>query len=135
MSLKVLVVDPDWRFTRAASRYLEDHAHLVVRETRVRQAQERAHHWQPDLLIVAAESADKDFMESIYAMDCRPAVLLTGWMDRYDVAWRAWQMGGDELLMKPILKAGELQESITAALQNRALGTRGAKHAPAAASA
>ena len=30
-----------------------------------------------------------------------PFMLLTGWLDRYDRVWRAWQRGGDELLIKP----------------------------------
>ena len=126
MSLKVLIADPDWRFARQASSFLESHAHLVVLESRPSQALAQAEHWRPDLVILAAELADKhrDLMESLYDIRPRPAVLLTGWLDHYDRAWRAWQIGGDELLIKPVLKSQELLMAIVTALENAATGTR-----------
>ena len=89
--------------------------------------------WRPDLVIVASELADSGVIEAIGRLKERPAVLLTGWMDRYDIAWRAWQRGGDELLMKPLFKADELQEAIITALENAAIGIRHEK--PSVASA
>lgn len=126
MSLKVLITDPDWRFAQQAGSFLESHAHLVVRETRTPQALAQAEHWRPDLVILAAELADKhaDLMKSFYRIKPRPAVLLTGWLDHYDRAWRAWQAGGDELLIKPVLKSQELLLAIVTALENAAAGTR-----------
>ena len=45
-------------------------------------------------------------------------------MDRYDRAWRAWQTGGDELLMKPVFTSAELHQAIVTALENAAAGCR-----------
>lgn len=134
MSMKVLVVEPDWRFAQMAATYLESHAHLVVRESRLDNALERAAHWHPDLAIVASELAEDSFLELLAEVEPRPAVLLTGWLDRYDIAWRAWQKGGDELLIKPIFTTEELHQAIVVALENAAAGTREVA-APRAASA
>ena len=131
MSMKVLIADPDWRFVRQASQYLESHAHLVVCEPRASEALAHVEHWQPDLVVMAAESADK-MIDSIYKLQPRPAVLLTGRMDRYDLAWKAWQKGGDELLMKPIFKAEELHDAIVTALENVVTGVRGRQAAASA---
>jgi DNA-binding response OmpR family regulator len=135
MSMKVLVVEPDWRFAGMASAYLESHAHLVVREVRLDDALRRIAHWHPDLVIVAAELAEDGFVELLADVDPRPAVLLTGWLDRCDIAWRAWQRGGDELLMKPILSPDELHEAIVTALENAALSSRAPRRRRKAASA
>ena len=125
MSMKVLIVEPDWRFAKQAAGYLESHAHLVVQESRLDEALDRAAHWQPDLAIVAAEVAEENFLELLAkaAPHHKPAVLLTGWLDRYDIAWRAWQKGGDELLMKPVFTTDEIHEAIVTALENSALGS------------
>ncbi len=131
MSMKVLVVEPDWRFARMAADYLEGHAHLVVQESRLDEALERVSHWQPDLVIVAAELAEDGFvglLEDRTAGANRPAVLLTGWLDRYDIAWRAWQKGGDELLIKPVFTTDELHSAIVTALENAALGASAPRH-------
>ena len=123
MSMKVLIVEPDWRFAGMAASYLERHAHLVVQESRLDEAVARAAHWLPDLIIVAAELAEDNFLELLAeAAPHKPAVLLTGWLDRYDIAWRAWQKGGDELLMKPVFTTDELHAAIVMALENAALG-------------
>jgi CheY-like chemotaxis protein len=132
MSMKVLAVEPDWRFVRLATEFLESHAHLVVQEVQPKQALERAARWQPDLVIVAAEIAEKGFLELLSTIEPRPAVLLTGWLDRYDCAWRAWQKGGDELLMKPVFKTDELHEAIVTALENAAAGVRAGRRGLAA---
>ena len=131
--MKVLIADPDWRFAEQATSYLESHAHLVVYQPKPTLAIAQVQRWQPDLVIVASELADSGILEAIHRVKDRPALLLTGWMDRYDVAWRAWQRGGDELLMKPLFKADELQETIITALENASLGIRRQK--PAVASA
>jgi len=132
MSMKVLIVEPDWRFARMASAYLESHAHLAVQEGRLDDAIRRAAHWQPDLVIVAAEVAEDGFLDLLSELSPRPAVLLTGWLDRYDIAWRAWQKGGDELLMKPVFTSDELHEAIVTALENAASGARRARTGKAA---
>jgi DNA-binding response OmpR family regulator len=125
MSMKVLIVEPDWRFAKQAAGYLESHAHLVVQETRLDEALARAAHWKPDLVIVAAEVAEDNFLELLAgaAPHNRPAVLLTGWLDRYDIAWRAWQKGGDELLMKPVFTTEEIHQAIVTALENATVGS------------
>ena len=112
MSLKVLIVDPDWRFARNASAFLESHAHLVVQESRPPQAVAHAKHWRPDLVIISAELIEQGLMDSLYSIKPRPAVLLTGW-----------------------LKAQELHLAVVAALENAAAGTRRRRRAPASASA
>ncbi|HUT61425.1 MAG TPA: response regulator [Phycisphaerae bacterium] len=132
MSLKVLIADPDWRFAGQAAKYLESHAHLVVHETRVKEAIAHAEHWRPDLVIMSADLANKGLMEPVTALRPRPAVLLIGWMDRYDLAWKAWQKGGDELLIKPVFRIQELHEAIVTALEN---ATTGVRTVPAAATA
>lgn len=131
MSMKVLVIDHDWRFAQQVSNYLEAHAHLVVHHTRVPEALAQAEHWKPDLVIVASELAD-GLMEPLKALAPRPAILLTGNMARFDRAWRAWQSGGDELLMKPMFKAQELHDAIVTALENAATGKRGLRTAASA---
>lgn len=122
--MKVLIVEPDWRFSQQATEYLESHAHLVVHQLKPAEAIGKADHWHPDLVIVASELAETGILEALSQLDSPPAVLLTGWMDRYDIAWRAWQRGGDELLMKPLFNTGELHLAIVTALQNAAAGTR-----------
>jgi DNA-binding response OmpR family regulator len=122
--MKVLISDPDWRFAKHAGNYLESRAHLVVTETRRDAALARIERWRPDLVILAAELADEGFLAAVDAMPARPAVLLTGWMDHYADAWRAWQSGGDELLMKPVFAVDDLQESIVEAMENAATGRR-----------
>ena len=135
MSMKVLLVEPDWRFARMACRYLESHAHLVVPQPQPQQALDHARRWHPDLVIVAAELAENDFLRSLTALRPRPAVLMTAWPDRCDVTWRAWQVGGDELLMKPVFHAGELHEAVVTARENAAAGARRVRGRGLAASA
>ena len=132
--MKVLLVDADWRFAKQACDYLEDHAHLVVHYTTAGKALKQAEHWHPDLVIVDVELAQTGILEKLCRVEPQPAVLLTGWMDRYDIAWRAWQRGGDELLMKPIFSAEELHIAIVTAMENAAAGTRSVQ-IPAAVSA
>jgi len=122
--MKVLIVDPDWRFAQQATSFLESRAHLVVHQPKVPLALTQTQRWQPDLIIVAAELAETGVLEALDRIKGRPAVLLTGWMDRYDIAWRAWQRGGDELLMKPVLRLDDLHECIITALENAAAGIR-----------
>ena len=129
MSLKVLIMDPDWRFNRQAASYLESRAHLVVSENRTDEALDHARRWQPDLVILSSELAN-EALGALYALEPRPAILLTGQMERYDIAWKAWQKGGDELLMKPVFRTSELHEAIIIALENAVTGTR--KYRPAA---
>jgi len=132
MSMKIVVADPDWRFAQKAVRYLESHAHLVVSIAEAKMALARIKQWRPDLVILAAELADQGMFNDIHSLLPRPAVLLTEHMARYDRAWRAWQMGGDELLMKPVFRSEELLQGIIVALENATVGSRGS---PSAASA
>ena len=130
--MRVLIVDPDWRFTHRASRFLESLAHLVVCETRADGALARTRHWHPDLVILDAELANTGLLESLNGLPSRPAVLLTGWIDRCDRVWRAWQQGGDELLMKPVFRSSDLLEGVVIALENAAAGARPARTAASA---
>ncbi len=132
MSLKVLIAETDWRFAEQAGRYLESHAHHVVCEAGLKEARSHALHWKPDLVILSADQANRGLMASLCALKPRPAILLTGRMDRFDLAWKAWQKGGDELLMKPVFRREELHAAIVAALENRTLGVRGRQVAASA---
>ena len=124
MSLRVLIADTDTRFAASAARYLESRAHLVVKQNDVHRAVATARHWQADLVVVGEELVDTGILEELGTMSPRPAVLLTGWMDRYDHVWRAWQRGGDELLMKPVFRGEELHQAVVSALENSAAGAR-----------
>lgn len=125
MSMKVLIADPDWRFAATARDYLEAHAHTVVFLAEAERVIERTRHWQADLVILAAELAErKGLLNELHALPSRPAILLTEHMDRYDRAWRAWQQGGDELLMKPVFRTSELHQAIVVALENSVTGRR-----------
>lgn len=122
--MKVLIADPDWRFSDKTCRFLESHAHLVVCQPQASEALERARHWHPDLVMVDTELASRGLLESLGGLRPRPAVLLTGWMDRCDLVWRAWQRGGDELLLKPVLRSSDLLDAVAAALENAAADRR-----------
>jgi DNA-binding response OmpR family regulator len=122
--MKVLVLDSDWRFAQQARDYLETRAHLVVHHTSAGDAQAKVEQWLPDLVIVAAELCDDGLLSGLHGGGHSPAVLLTGWMDRYDRVWRMWQEGGDELLMKPIFNDEDLHQGIIVALENASTGTR-----------
>ncbi len=130
--MKVLIADPDWSFAQRAQNYLESRAHLVVVEKTPGDAIARARHWQPEVVIAAGQIAQEDLLPSLAALHPRPAVLLTEFMHCYARAWRAWQRGGDELLIKPLLNIEELHLAIITALENAATGRR---QRPAAASA
>lgn len=135
MSLKVLIAEPDFRFARTAANYLESHAHHVVQEANAEKALQRVQHWSPDLVVVAAELAEGGLLQDLQKLPNRPAVLLTGWLDRYDIAWRAWQIGGDELLVKPVFNIEEFHQATVTALENAATCTRNVARRPKAASA
>jgi len=122
--MKVLIADPDWYFAEHATKFLESRAHLVVHHPSAWQAIAQASRWKPDLAIVSAELADSGILEALATVRPRPAVLLTEHLDRFDRAWRAWQRGGDDLLIKPVLQEDDLREAIVGAMQNAAVGTR-----------
>ncbi len=123
--MKVLIADADWHFTRQAESYLESHAHNVATETKASEVLAHARHWQPDLVILSAELAEdgeKSLLDSLGKLPNRPAVLLTEFIHRYDRAWRMWQQGGDDLLIKPILSENDIHAAVTTAMTNAAAG-------------
>lgn len=118
--MRVLMVEADWTFEAKAVGYFESRGDLVVRhspETAVRHAQT----WQPDVVILAAEHASEDVLNGLRTLPARPAILITEHMSRFDRAWRAWQLGGDELLMKPVFHTRELHDAIVIAMERAAL--------------
>ncbi len=120
MSLKVLICDTDERFVERASRFLNGHGHQVLVEPLPDDALYLAAHWKPNVLVLSSELADAqddEFMAELQNLSPRPAVLLTGQLDRFDAAWRAWRRAGDELLLKPVLQGWELHQAILAALE------------------
>ncbi len=123
--MKVLIGDPDWHFSQRVSRFLESRAHLVVHEGSAEDVVDRARRWLPDLVILASELAVRDgALKAISSLKPRPAVLLTEAMDRFDRAWWAWQQGGDELFLKPVLNSHDLHQAIVAARENATAGIR-----------
>lgn len=120
--MNVLIIDPDWQFTQQAMTTLERKGNVVLSQPDADHAMNQARAWRPDVVIVAAELAAGGVLEELSALPQRPGILLTGWMDSTDLVWRAWQRGGDELLMKPLLKASELHTAIIAALESAAVG-------------
>jgi len=123
MSMKVLIADRDWRFAKTAALFLESRAHMVAHYLEPEKAAEAAKKWQVDLAIISDELAETGLLAELNALPQRPAILLTGGMDRYDRLWRAWQQGGDELLVKPMFRIEELQAAIVTALENAVAGT------------
>jgi two-component system, LytTR family, response regulator AlgR len=120
VSLKVLICDTDQRFVSRAERFLASHGHQVVTEQLPDTALELARSWKPDVLVLSSEAADQQadsFMHELRDLNPRPAILLTGQLDRFDAAWRAWRKGADELLLKPVLHAWEIHTAILAAIE------------------
>ena len=122
--MKVIIADPDWRFASQAFSFLESRAHMVAHYNDIEAVVAGAKKWQPDLVMVSAELATDKAMNTLRSMSPRPAILLTGSMAEPGQTWRAWQRGGDELLMKPVFKAKEIHEAIVSALQTSAVGGR-----------
>lgn len=122
MSLKVLVCDADWRFVERATAYLEGHGHQVMTEALPSEALDLARRWRPDAVVLASESTEGDngtILKELRLIDPSPAILLTGQLDHFDAAWRAWRKGGDELLLKPVLSATEIHTAIISAINGR----------------
>jgi len=122
--MRILIADPDSRFAAQAASYLESKTHSVVHYSDVQSALIAARRWQPDLVIVAAELVTEKAMNAFRSFNPRPAIVLAGSLAQTGQTWRAWQRGGDELLMKPVFKGREIQEAIVAALQHNLLGGR-----------
>jgi CheY-like chemotaxis protein len=120
--MRILIIDADWHFVSQATNYLESRAHLVVHQNQVGAALAQVNHWQPDLVVLAAELADDRLVNALWNSFNPPAVLLTEHVDRFDRAWRTWQKCGHELLMKPVCKSQELQDAIVKAMENAVVG-------------
>ncbi|NLF29392.1 MAG: response regulator [Planctomycetes bacterium] len=120
MSLKVLICDADDRFVDRATDFLSRHGHQVLTEPLAEEVYGVVKSWRPDVLVLASEAVYPDggvVLKRIGQLPHRPAVLLTGQLDRFDAAWRAWRQGGDELLLKPILHTWELHTAIISAIE------------------
>jgi DNA-binding response OmpR family regulator len=120
--MKVLLVDNDWRFVQQATSYLESRAHDVVHQPHAKDALAKAEHWQPDLVVMSAETAQKGVLAGLTKMKDRPAILLTGYLDQYHVVWQTWQQGGDDVLIKPVMSGQEFHVAIVTALENHVAG-------------
>jgi len=121
VSLRVLICDTDQRFVERASHFLMSHGHQVMTEPIAEEAADLVAHWRPDVLVLSSEAADSDdgeVLRRIQDLNPRPAILLTGQLDRFDAAWRAWRQGGDELLLKPVIHVWELHAAIIAAIES-----------------
>jgi DNA-binding response OmpR family regulator len=121
--MKIIIVDSDWRFVSKATRYFESFADTIIQKSAFSLVS-KAEEWEPDLIILSAEYATEDLLESLQNISIRPAVLLTEHMSRYDRAWAAWQRGGDELLMKPVFKSQDLRNAVSVAMQKAAVNPR-----------
>ena len=117
---KVILVEADTRFARQLERYFISKSAKVAESTPADLVQ-FATKFEPDLIILAAEFASSELCSALHRLPHKPAILLTEHMANYKQAWRAWQMGGHELLMKPVLKAQEVSDAICSAIQNSLL--------------
>jgi len=120
VSLRVLICDADQRFVDRATHFLGRHGHQVLTEPLADELYEVVQRWRPDVLVLASETVyphGGTVLQRISRLTPRPAILLTGQLDRFDAAWRAWRQGGDELLLKPILHAWELHTAIISAIE------------------
>lgn len=121
MSMRILMLQSDWNFIRQARGFLENHGHSVVVENDPKLALARADHWKPDVVIVGADLAGVhkgDLLAQFKECQPRPALLLTAPLARFDLAWRAWQKGADEMIFTPLLHASELNVAIFTATEN-----------------
>ncbi|NBB96504.1 MAG: hypothetical protein GVY16_12310 [Planctomycetes bacterium] len=118
--MRVMIVEPDWHFATQVAEHFEGNGDLVVRET-PEDFIEHADRWHPDMVLLSAELASSETLAALQALHPRPVLLLTEHMSRFDRAWSAWQVGGDELLMKPMLHQRELNEAVVSARQNAML--------------
>jgi CheY-like chemotaxis protein len=116
-SMKVLIVESDWHFVRQAQRDLESDGHYTLQAS-PEEAVTQGRRWKPDVVLLAAEFAEPDRLTAMRRLPGRPTVILTEQMARFDRAWMAWQIGGDELLMKPMLHADELRQALYVGRQN-----------------
>jgi DNA-binding response OmpR family regulator len=122
MSLKVLLCDTDWRFVDRATQYLSAHGHQVLAEAIPSEAMELSKRWKPDVVVLASESTEghnDKILKQLKHLPNPPAILLTGQLDHFDAAWRAWRKGGDEVLLKPVINAAELHTAIIAAMRGK----------------
>jgi chemotaxis response regulator CheB len=97
------------------------HGHQVMSEPLADEATDLVIRWRPDVLVLSSESAesgDGEILHRIQQLEPRPAILLTGQLDRFDAAWRAWRQGGDELLLKPVIHVWELHTAIIGAIES-----------------
>lgn len=118
--MKVAIVETDWPFALQATRYYESRGDLVVQQSPSRLLA-HARSWKPDVIILAAEFVNDELMNALGSLDNAPAVLITEHMSEFARAWRAWQRGGDELLMKPIFQTCELHEAVVSAMEHAAM--------------
>ncbi len=119
--MKILIADPDWHFLGQVRDVLEPLGHHVVHEPQPDEAVARADHWKPDIVMASAElpaCCDGELLGRLSGVQPRPAIVLTAGLERFSEAWRAWQRGGDELIIKPVLHPSELRVAIITALKN-----------------
>ena len=121
MAMKILIADPDWHFLRQAREHLEPMGHLIVHEADPEAALERAESWKPDIVMLSAElpeCSDGEMLAALDSIQPKPAVILTAGLEKFAEAWRAWQRGGHELIIKPVLHPSELHVALIVALKN-----------------
>ena len=117
---KVILVESDTRFARQLENYFVSKSAKVAESTPA-ELVNFATRFQPDLIILAAEFANSELCSALHRLPHKPAILLTEHMANFKQAWRAWQMGGHELLMKPVLKAQEVADAVCKAIHNSLL--------------
>jgi DNA-binding response OmpR family regulator len=121
VSMRILIVDPDWFFLAQARDHLESRGNHVIHEPDPLRALECCRRWRPDVAMLSAEMSeccDGNLLTEFKRLHPAPAVVLTAALERFDKAWRAWQRGGDDMLFKPLLHPSELHVSIVTALEN-----------------
>lgn len=138
MSMKILVVDSDWRFVSSVRDLLEPRGNYVIDEGDPDKALQRSLKWRPDVVMISTDydsCCDGDLLVRFAQLRPRPAILLTSDLADFGKAWRAWQHGGDEVLFKPMLHPSELHVAISIARQNAICPSRRPVKRPLAMSA
>ena len=122
--MKVLVIDADRRFAEQVAGHMEARAHIVVHQPDPAEAMTRVKSWQPDLVFVSADAVGSGILGRLMVGKDRPAIILTGMLDQYSSVWKAWQTGGDDVLIKPVMNGDELNLAVITAMENAVTGMR-----------
>jgi DNA-binding response OmpR family regulator len=123
--MKALIIDNDSRLINQIRQTLEADGHLAVDYADADQALRQGRNWRPEVVFVNSELPacwQGDLLDKLARLPDRPAIILTASLERFDLAWRAWQLGGDEVVFKPLFGTDEVHRVILTARQKAITG-------------